>query len=102
MELKPGSRWKSSVCDGEVVVVRATKAQCVLECGGYAMVAHAAERPAGVTAAADRLEGTLVGKRYVDEESGIEVLCNKAGKGSLSIDGRLLQVKAAKALPSSD
>lgn len=102
MELKPGSRWKSAVCDGEVVVVRAPKAPCVLECGGHAMVAYSADRPAGVAAASDRSEGTLIGKRYVDEETGVEVLCNKAGAGSLSMDGRPLQVKAAKALPSSD
>jgi len=102
MELKPGSRWKSAVCDGEVVVVRAAKAPAVLECGGHAMVPHAAERPVGVTAAADRSEGILTGKRYVDEESGVEILCSKAGKGSLWMDGRPLQVKAAKALPSSD
>jgi hypothetical protein len=102
MELKPGSRWKSAVCDGEVVVVKAAKAACVLECGGQAMVAHGAERPAGLVAAADRADGILTGKRYTDEESGVEVLCSKAGKGSLSLDGRPLQVKAAKALPSSD
>jgi ketosteroid isomerase-like protein len=102
MELKPGSRWKSAVCDSEVVVVRASKTPCVLECGGHAVVAHAAERPTGLTLAADRSDGTLTGKRYVDDETGVEILCSKGGKGSLSMDGRPLQVKAAKALPSSD
>jgi hypothetical protein len=102
MELKPGSRWRSAVCDGEVVVVKAAKVASVLECGGREMVAHGADRPSGLSAAADRAEGILTGKRYTDEESGVEVLCSKAGKGSLSIDGRPLLVKAAKALPSSD
>jgi len=102
MELKPGSRWKSAVCDAEVVVVRGAKEPRVLECGGHAMVPYAADRPAGLMAAADRSDGVLTGKRYVDEESAVEILCSKAGKGSLSMDGRPLQVKAAKALPSSD
>jgi hypothetical protein len=102
LELKPGSRWKSAVCDAEVVVVRAPKTAVSLECGGHPMAPHAAERPAGLTLAADRSEGIQVGKRYADEEAGVEVLCNKAGAGSLSIDGRPLKRKEAKALPSSD
>jgi hypothetical protein len=102
MELKPGSRWKSAVCDSEVVVVRAAQTPGVLECGGHAMIAFAAERPAGMTPAADRADGTLTGKRYVDADTGVEVLCSKGGQGALSMDGRPLQVKAAKALPSSD
>jgi hypothetical protein len=102
MELKPGSRWRSAVCDGEVVVVKAAKGAGVLACGGHPMTAHGGARPMGLVAAADRSDGMLTGKRYTDEESGLEVLCSKAGKGSLSMDGRALQVKAAKALPSSD
>jgi len=102
MDLKPGSRWKSAVCDGEVVVVKAPSEALALECGGHAMVAFGAERPAGLSPAAERAEGILTGKRYTDEASGIEVLCSKAGKGSLSLGGRPLSVKAAKALPSSD
>ena len=31
MDLKPGSRWKSAVCDTEVVVVRPPKAETSLE-----------------------------------------------------------------------
>ena len=47
-------------------------------------------------------EGTLVGKRYADEESGLEVLCAKPGPGALVADGREVPVKGAKPLPSSD
>ena len=43
-----------------------------------------------------------MGKRYSDEESGLEVLCSKAGEGALAGDGRALPVKGAKPLPSSD
>jgi hypothetical protein len=46
--------------------------------------------------------GLLLGKRYVDEVSGIEVLCVKPGPGDLSADGRPLTVKTAAQLPASD
>jgi len=102
MELKPGSRWKSVVCAAEVVVVRPPKTAADLECGGHAMVAFNAARPEGLTAAADRKEGVATGKRYTDEETGLEVLVSKGGEGSLSLGGRALKLKEAKALPSSD
>lgn len=44
----------------------------------------------------------LLGKRYSDEATGIELLCTKGGPGQLACDGRPLVVKAAKPLPSSD
>ncbi len=46
--------------------------------------------------------GTQMGKRYVDEGGNVELLCVKAGEGSLAIDGKVLQIKDAKPLPSSD
>jgi hypothetical protein len=45
---------------------------------------------------------TLIGKRFRDETSGLEVLCTKAGVGSLSIGGVPVPMKEAKPLPSSD
>ncbi|HEX4181332.1 MAG TPA: hypothetical protein VHY32_11125 [Caulobacteraceae bacterium] len=102
MTLKPGSRWKSVVCNAEVVVVRASAQAQALECGGHPMAAHGDERPGGLALAADRAEGIQVGKRYFDEETGTEVLCSKAGAGSLSMAGRPLQPRAAKQLPASD
>ena len=50
----------------------------------------------------DHASGTEVGKRYVDEETGTELLCTRAGSGSLSMDGRPLMLKGAKPLPASD
>ena len=38
MDLKPGSRWKSAVCDGEFVVVRPPKSAVILECGGHPVI----------------------------------------------------------------
>ncbi len=102
--MKPGSKLKSAVCDTEVMVIRGT-ADAVVECGGVAM----AEQAPGERRAAERrpvdpkfAQGTRIGKRYVDADGRIEVLCVKAGQGSLSIAGIALTVKDAKPLPSSD
>ena len=101
MELKPGSRWRSAVCEGEFVVVRAPKTPVSLACGGAAVIPHGATRGEGAPSA-DHAAGAGVGKRYADEESGLEVLCSKAGAGSLSVDGRPIAPKDAKKLPASD
>src|SRR5687768_13277816 len=101
MEMKPGTRLACPECTAEVVVVRAPSAAVALTCGGVAIVGAAAERPA--TGHDDTSgDGTLVGKRYHDESSGLELLCAKAGTGALAADGRPVAVKGAKPLPSSD
>ena len=102
MELKPGSRWKSAVCDGEFVVVRPPKAGGELSCGGAAVVPHASEKPAGGSVSPDHAGGAQLGKRYTDEESGIVILASKGGAGSLALDGRPLAMQDAKKLPASD
>jgi hypothetical protein len=102
MELKPGSRWKSAVCDTELVVVRPPKAPVSLECGGHPVLPMAEAKPAGLALSADHSGGTQPGKRFSDDESGLEVLCSKGGAGSLSVDGRPIGAKDAKKLPSSD
>jgi hypothetical protein len=102
MELKPGSRWKSAVCTAEVVIVRPPNKAAVLECGGHPMLALSEQRPVGLSASPQHSSGVLIGKRYFDAETGLEALVTKAGTASLSLDGRALQVKDAKALPSSD
>ena len=45
---------------------------------------------------------TLIGKRYVNADESLELLCTKGGKGTLSLDGVALEIKQAKQLPSSD
>ncbi len=102
MELKPGSRWKSAVCEAEIVVVRPAKGSVSLECGGRPMIPLNAERPSGLSPSPEFSAGTLVGKRYADDETGLEALCSKTGKGSLSLNGRPIPVREAKKLPSSD
>jgi hypothetical protein len=96
--MKPGTKLKSTVCDTEVMVIRGSGA--VVECGGAPMVE---ERPAERgTLNPGAAQGTQIGKRYVDAAGSLELLCVKAGKGSLSIGGVPLQLKDAKPLPASD
>jgi hypothetical protein len=102
MELKPGSRWKSAVCDTEIVIVKAPSAPTTLECGGQALNPHTQTRNPAASPSPEHASGSQLGKRYVDVETGLEALCSKTGAGSLSIDGRPLNLKDAKKLPSSD
>ena len=101
MELKPGTRIRSQVCETEAVVVRAGGGG-ELACGGVLVVPLDASVDGSATVVEGHGGGTLLGKRYCDEASGVEILCVKPGTGALSIDGRLLEFKTAKALPSSD
>jgi hypothetical protein len=102
MELRPGSRWRSAVCDAEIVIVKPPSAPGVLECGGLALMSHKETRDTSLSPAEDHSGGTQLGKRYIDEETGLEALCSKTGKGSLSLNGKPLTLKDAKKLPSSD
>nr|WP_026061556.1 hypothetical protein [Rhodococcus rhodochrous] len=97
--MKAGTRLHSSVCDTSVVIVRPADG-VALECGGHPM-SETADSPR-IEADLNASTGTVMGKRYEDAETGLEVLCVKAGAGSLSIAGRPLSFKEAKTLPSSD
>ena len=99
-ELKPGLRLKSAVCAAEVMVVKSA-GEADLRCGGVPMLGLD-EAAGDATAVADRMAGCLVGKRYVDQAQSIELLCIKAGDGSLAVGDEALAVKQAKKLPSSD
>ncbi len=99
-ELKVGARLKSAACTTEVVVVKAPTGAVDLRCGGAAMAGDAVAGREPLDA--EQAVGTVLGKRYTDNESGVELLAVKAGDGSLSIDGRLLTLKGVKPLPASD
>ena len=98
--LKPGLRLKSAVCDGEAMVVKAIDVE--LTCGGVPMQAAGEEPPAGAEAEPEHMYKCLIGKRYVNEEESLEVLCVKSGEGSFGYDGQMLMGKETKQLPSSD
>ena len=96
--MKPGTKLKSAVDDTEVMVIKG--GDTVVSCGGAPM---SDAKPAGLSALDPAFaEGTKIGKRYVDAAGTVELLCVKAGKGSLSIDGVVLHTKDAKPLPASD
>jgi hypothetical protein len=96
--MKPGMKLKSAACDTEVMVVRGK--DIVVDCGGTPMAADKPASPAALNP--DFAAGSQIGKRYVDADGNVELLCTKPGKGSLSIGGVALQLKEAKPLPSSD
>jgi hypothetical protein len=101
VELKAGTRLKSAVSEAEVVVIKAAPGDVDLRCGGVAMLdgsGATAPSPAESTP-----EGAVeLGKRYVDDDDTLEVLCSKGGAGELSVGDRPLVLKSAKPLPSSD
>jgi hypothetical protein len=101
MQLKAGTRLRSATDACEIVVVKAPAEPVDLRCGGHAFLAIDAE-PAAPSIEPGFDEGTQLGKRYADDDLGLEVLCTKAGEGSISVGETILAVKGAKALPASD
>ena len=104
VDLTPGMKLASTVCATEVIIVRPPSGPVDVACGG-AVMAPADDAPEeGARGALDgaHAEGTLLGKRYVHEDSGLELLCTKPGEGSLAVGGVALPLKEAKPLPSSD
>ena len=100
ISLKPGGRFKSAVCETQVMVIKAPGGELALDCGGAPMIAPTASGSGALDAA---LSGdTLIGKRYVNADESLELLCTKGGKGTLTLDGTPLEIKQAKQLPSSD
>lgn len=102
VELKAGTRLRSTVCDVEVVVVKAPAGPIEVRCGGHPMVPIGDPASEGGTVEPGYDGGALIGKRYTDDEATLEVLCTKPGTGSLSLGDHVLVVKGAKPLPSSD
>jgi len=83
VKFRAGQQLVSAVDSTAVIVIRAPAGECTLTCGGVAMAA-----PGEVAAAAgpdpSLMGGSQIGKRYVDEADTIQVLCTKAGSGTLA------------------
>lgn len=95
--MKPGSRIKSAACASEAVVIKYGGG--TIECGGLPM----AEDATGDGTPLPGFDGgTVMGKRYVDADGTVELLCVKPGKGSFALNGVALVLKEAKPLPASD
>ncbi len=102
MELRPGLKLASAVCDAQVVVVRAPAGDVEVGCGGAPMVPDGEDAPAGAALDDSLGDGPQLGKRYAEEDLGLELLCTRAGSGALTANGAALALKGAKPLPSSD
>jgi hypothetical protein len=102
VEFRAGMRLQSAVCDTGIIVVKPPKGPGEIRCGGVPMLGINETAPAGVVLSEGANGGTLLGKRYVCEEAGLEVLCTKSGTGSLAFDDLPLVEQGAKPLPPSD
>ncbi len=101
MELRAGSRLKSTACDTEVIAVKAPGGEVDIRCGGAAMAeANATFDKGSPSSGFDG--GTQMGKRYVNADESLELLCTKPGAGSLSVGDTPMELKEAKPLPASD
>lgn len=103
MKPRLGQVLASTVDSTTVIVVRAPDGEIDLTCAGVAMWDPKAGGtcPAG-EADPGQLSGTLMGKRYADEQIGLELLCTKPGKGTIAVNGIPLPQQGPKLLPASD
>ena len=102
MTLKAGTRLRSSVCSTEVMVIAAPDGDVALQCGGAPMHGLDEDPPPGLSVDPGAAGGAQLGKRYVNEDGTLELLCTKPGEGALAAGGAALAIKGAKPLPSSD
>lgn len=102
MEFTTGARLRSAVDETQVVVIRPSATPISVTCGGHPLVPIEDEPQPGLAIVPGHEGGTVLGKRYADADSGLELLCTKAGTAALFIDNTPLPIKAAKSLPASD
>ncbi|MFW0793893.1 hypothetical protein AAFP30_08790 [Gordonia sp. CPCC 205515] len=99
-QLRTGEQLACPTCTTKVVVVVApADGGAEIRCGETLL-----EPAKSVTQSAEKATepGVLIGKRYVDADETVELLCSAAGSGPLVYGGSAMTVKAAKALPASD
>jgi hypothetical protein len=103
MQLRVGQTLVSPVDTSSFVVVRAPSGEVELTCAGVPLwdPKSGGTAPDGAADPAQQ-DGTQLGKRYVDAERGLELLCAKPGSGTLAVGGVPLPLKDAKPLPASD
>lgn len=100
MNLRPGMRVACPACSTELITVKAGRGEAQLACGGLPLTDIASARlDAGHRTAA---EGAQLGKRYIAESLGVELLCTKGGTGELTCNGAPMALQGARALPASD
>jgi hypothetical protein len=102
LTIKPGTRLYSAVCSAEFIVTKAPAGEVDLTIGGVAPLESSDGRDGSSEIEGEHGGGALMGKRYVDADDSLEVLCTKAGDGVPAIAGTLLVLKDTKPLPASD
>jgi hypothetical protein len=103
LRLRVGQMLSSTADTTTVIVIKGGTGDVFVTCGGVAMVSEPKDA-AGPTVAPlpGHTTGTELGKRYETADGAVELLCTKAGTGSLAVDDVPMAIKAAKALPASD
>jgi alkanesulfonate monooxygenase SsuD/methylene tetrahydromethanopterin reductase-like flavin-dependent oxidoreductase (luciferase family) len=85
-----GARLRSIGSTTEIVVIRSSRSAVRLTCAGSPMLAvDWRTTPTGVPVP----RGVELACRYMDEQSGLEVLCTNPGRGPLAADGRTLRLR---------
>ena len=102
MQIKTGGRYRSQVCETELIVVRPLPGDLDLTCGGHPLIDLKAEPTVGLSLKEGADTGNALGKRYTDASGQLELLVTKGGQGTLALGGQPLVVKEAKPLPASD
>jgi hypothetical protein len=103
IDLTVGGRFRSQVCDTEIMVIRPGSRPVALACGGHPVVGIAVAASVRFEPDERFRDGTQIGKRYTHpEDSTLEILVTKAGIGTLSDGDTPLVTKSAKPLPASD
>lgn len=101
LTLRPGMRLFSAVCSTELIVVAAPGETEITIGGQEPLTAGREGEPAGAPAPGFD-GGALMGKRYIDADNGVEVLCTKPGTGVPAVAGNVMAIKDAQPLPASD
>ena len=97
--IKAGTKLSSAVCQTQIMALRVPAEELEITCGGAPMSTDDSDKG---EIDANLADGSLVGKRYVDEGETMEFLCTRGGDGTVQVNGISLDVKQAKQLPSSD
>ena len=83
VKFRAGQQLVSAVDSTAVIVIKAPAAECTVTCGGIVM-ATAGEPVTAAEPDPALMGGTQIGKRYVDDADTIQLLCTKAGDGTLA------------------
>lgn len=102
MQLRPGQRLRSQVCETQIIIVRPAETDVILKCGGSLMVDLDSDIQSDSAPQDGLASGNEMGKRYVTKDGPLEVLVTKAGIGTLTVGDDPLLVKEVTPLPSSD